>query len=181
MTEITIENIVAYAQIADGLDINKIAEDQPEFKYNPAEFSGLTLKLDFPKTAVLLLPGGRAICTGAKSIEDAETSINKLVEKIKKLNIKVKKEINIEIQNIIATTEIGKELHLDSIAKGLILDKVDYEPKQFPGLIFRSNDIGAAIIIFSTGKIVCTGTKKIEDATNAIESIKEKLTSIGAL
>ena len=42
-------------------------------------------------------------------------------------------------------------------------------------------DIGASVILFSSGKLVCTGTKNIEDATNAIERIKEKLTSIGAL
>jgi len=181
MTEITIENIIAHAQIANGLDINKIAEELPEFSYNPAEFSGLTLKLDHPKTAVLVLPGGKAICTGGKKIEDAETSINQVVDKIKSIKIKVKKNIKLEIQNTIVTTDLNKELHLSSISKGLLLDHVDYEPKQFPGLIFRMADIEATLIIFSTGKIVCTGTKTIEDATNAIETIKEKLTSIGAL
>ena len=181
MTNVTIENIVTYAQIADGLDIDKIAEKLPEFKYNPAEFSGLTIKLDDPKTAVLILSSGKAICTGAKKIEDAETSIKQTVSKIRKIKVKVKKTINIETQNIVVSTDLKKELHLSSISSGLLLDHVDYEPKHFPGLIYNMDDIGASLILFSSGKIVCTGTKNIEDAKNAIEMMKEKLSSIGAL
>ena len=178
---ITIENIVVYAQVADNLDIEQIAEKLPEFKYNPDEFLGLTLKLDDPKTVVLLLPSGKAVCTGAKKIKDAETAIKKLVDKIKGKKIKVKKNLKFETENIIASTDLEKELDLDLISKGLLLDKVDYEPEQFQGLIYRMDDIGASLLLFSSGKVVCTGTKKIEDATNAIEEMKEKLTSLGAL
>jgi len=181
MTDVTIENIVAYAQISDVLDIKQIAEKLPDAKYNPDEFAGLTLKLDTPKTAVLLMPSGKAICTGAKKMEDAEKSIKKLGNKIKKIGIKIKRKPKIEIQNIIASTNLKKELHLSSISKGLLLEKVDYEPKQFPGLIYRMDDIGATLLLFSSGKIVCMGTKKIEDVTNAIEIIKEKLSSLGVL
>jgi transcription initiation factor TFIID TATA-box-binding protein len=178
---ITIENIVVYARVADDLDIEQIAEKLPEFKYNPDEFLGLTLKLDDPKTAVLLLPSGKAVCTGAKKIKDAETAIKKLVDKIKGKKIKVKKNLKFETENIIASTDLEKELDLDLISKGLLLDNVDYEPEQFQGLIYRMDDIGASLLLFSSGKVVCTGTKKIEDATNAIEEMKEKLTSLGAL
>jgi len=181
MTDITIENIVAYAQISDGLDIKKIAEKSPEFKYNPDEFSGLTLKLDDLKTAVLLLPNGKAICTGAKKIKDAETSIKKLGNKIEKIGIKVKKKPKIETQNIIASTDLKTELDLSSISMGLLLENVDYEPKQFPGLIYRINDIGVSLLLFSSGKIICSGAKNIEDASNAIEMMKEKLSSLGIL
>lgn len=66
MTNLTIENIAAYAKIADSIDVSKLAESEPDFKYDPDEFSGLTLKLDEPKTAVLLLPNGKVVCTGAK-------------------------------------------------------------------------------------------------------------------
>jgi TATA-box binding protein (TBP) (component of TFIID and TFIIIB) len=64
MADISIDNIVAFAFIADSLDIEQIAEKLPEFKYNPTEFPGLTLKIDNPKSAVLLLSSGKAICTG---------------------------------------------------------------------------------------------------------------------
>lgn len=181
MSEITIENIVSYAQVANGLNIEKIAEKIPEFNYNPDEFLGLTLKLDEPKTAVLLLPSGKAICTGAKNLEDAKNSINQLVAKIKKIKVITIKDIEVKVQNIVVSASFDKELHLSSISKGLLFNHVDYEPKYFPGLIYKMEDIGASVILFSSGKVVCTGAKSIEDASSAIETIKEKLLSIGAL
>jgi len=181
MSKITIENIVSYAQVANGLDIEKIAEQLPEFSYSPNEFLGLTLKLDDPKTAVLLLPSGKVICTGAKNLEDAKTSIFQLIDKIKNVKTETIKDIEVKVQNIVASTSFEKELHLSSISKGLLFDHVDYEPKYFPGLIYKMEDIGASVILFSSGKVVCTGTKSIEDASGAIETIKEKLLSLGAL
>ena len=181
MTDITVENIVAYAKISSRFNVEQIAEKIPELKYNPDEFSGLTLKINKPKTAVLILPSGKTICTGAKNIEDAKNVIKKMEDKLIKAKIKVKKKYNVEIQNIIVSTDIKKELELGSISKKMLLDDIDYEPKQFPGLIYKINDNGVILILFSSGKIVCTGAKNVEAASSAIETIKEKLTSLGAL
>ena len=181
MNSINIENIVAYAVIADSLNVEDIVEKIPDFQYNPDEFFGATYKLDDPKTAVLILPSGKAVCTGAKNIEDVKVSINKITIKLKNIGIKVKTKPKIETQNIIASTDVKKELHLSSISKGLLLEHVNYEPEHFPGLIYNVDDVGVLLLIFSSGKIVCTGAKNIEDATKAIEMIKEKLSSLGAL
>jgi transcription initiation factor TFIID TATA-box-binding protein len=181
MTDITIENIVAHAQIADTVDIKEISEKLPEAIYNPEEFSGLTYKIESPKTAILLLQSGKAICTGVKSIADVERAIKKFVNRLEEVNIKLKDDIDVEIKNIIVSSELKKELHLSSISKGLLLENVDYEPAHFPGLIYRMDDIGATLLLFGSGKIVCTGTNVIEEATNAIEIMKEKLSQIGAL
>ena len=72
-------------------------------------------------------------------------------------------------------------MHLSSISKGLLLQHVDYQPDKFPGLIYKIEEHGATLLLFDSGKLVCTGTKSIEDATSAIEMMKEKLSSIGAL
>lgn len=181
MRSIKIENIVAYAQIAQGLNIEDLVEKIPDFQYKPDEFFGVTLRLDDPKTAVLLLPSGKAICTGAKNMEDVEASIKKITSKIKHVGIIVKTKPKVETQNIIVSTDVKKELHLSSISKGLLLEHVNYEPEHFPGLIYNMDDIGALLLIFSSGKIVCTGAKNMEDASKAIEMMKEKLSSLGAI
>jgi len=181
MKNIKIENIVAYAVIADSLKVEDIVDKIQDFQYNPDEFFGATFKLDEPKTAVLILPSGKAVCTGAKNMEDIKTSIKKVTEKLNSAGIKVKTNPKIEIQNIIASTDIERELHLSSISAGLLLEKVNYEPEQFPGLIYNIDEIGALLLIFSSGKIVCTGAKNMEDIKKAIEMMKEKLSSIGAL
>ena len=181
MTNVKIENIVAYAQISDSFDIDHLAEMITDFEYIPEEFKGLSWKIDDPKAAILVLPNGKAICTGTKRIEDVERAINKTLDKINAAKIKVNSNPKIEIQNIIASTNVEKELHLSSISKGLINEHVNYKPEEFPGLIYKIDHLGAIIIVFSSGKIVCTGTKTIDDASKAIELMKEKLSSIGAL
>lgn len=181
MTNLTIENIAAYAKIADSIDVSKLAESEPDFKYDPDEFSGLTLKLDEPKTAVLLLPNGKVVCTGAKKMEDVETSIKNVTDKIKRAGIKVKTKPKVETINITVSLNLKKELHLTSISKGLMLENVNYEPEKFPGLIYKMDDLGVILLLFSSGKIVCAGARTEEDASKAIELMKEKLSSLGAL
>jgi len=76
-----------------------------KFPNNPEDFLGVTFKFDYPKTAILLMPSGKAICTGAISMEEVETSINKLIEKLIDVGIEVNKKPRIETQNFVVSTE----------------------------------------------------------------------------
>jgi len=181
MATVIVENIIASAIIADSLDIKFIAEKIPDFKYTPEEFSGLSIKLDSPKTAVLILPSGKLICTGGKNVEDVAESIKFVAEKIKKSGIKLKPRTKMIIHNMIVSTNLNKELHLSSLSKALMLDHADYEPEKFPGLIYKIDEMQVIILLFSSGKLVCQGAKTVEDSKKAIEIMKEKLTSVGAL
>ncbi|KYK33594.1 MAG: hypothetical protein AYK22_06410 [Thermoplasmatales archaeon SG8-52-3] len=181
MNGIIIENIVANAKISQGFNIENLVEKIPDFIYNPDDFLGATFKLDDPKTAILILSNGKVICTGATRIEEVEVSIRKLIEKMKNVGIEVETNPKIETQNIIVSTDLNKELNLSFISKSLMLKNVNYEPDQFPGLIYNMDEIRALLLIFSSGKIVCTGAKSIEDASKGIEMMKEKLSSIGVL
>lgn len=181
MTKINIENIVASTQISNELDVKQLSEKIIDFKYNPDEFSGATMKLGYPKTAILVFPNGKIICTGAKNMEEINKSIEKTIEKIKSIGLTLKKKINIEIQNIVASTNLNKEMHLSSISKALMMQNVNYQPDKFPGLIYKIEETGAILLLFDSGMLVCTGTKNEDDATNAINVMKEKLSSIGVL
>lgn len=181
MAKIKIENIVAYAQVSELLDIKFLSEKIAGSSYNPDEFDGLSVKYDEDKLAVIVLSNGKVVCTGSKSIEEATEKIKKITSQIKKIGFEVKKNYDIQIENIIASADFKKELHLASIATGLALQNVDYHPEEFPGLIYRMDDICTVLIVFSSGKVVCTGAKNIDDASNSIKKIEEKLSSIGAL
>jgi len=181
MADINIENIIASAQIADELNVQQLADNIPDAKYSPEEFPGLILHFDVPKTAALLFSSGKVICTGAKTLGDANSAIKKLIKKISSVGTSVSKKPEVKIQNIVASAVLKKELHLSTVAKGLLLHNVEYEPEKFPGLIYRMDDFGAALLIFSSGKLVCTGAKKMEDVSSAIDLMKERLSSLGVL
>jgi len=181
MTNINIENIVASTQIADGLDIKRLADTIPNSKYDPEKFPGLVLHIEKPKTAVLLFSSGNAICTGAKNLEEVDEAIHEIINKIKSVGLPVFENPKIKIQNIVASSDLKKELKLSSLAKALLSENAEYEPKQFPGLVYRMDDLGVVLLLFSSGKLVCTGAKKLEDATTAIDTMKDKLSSMGIL
>jgi transcription initiation factor TFIID TATA-box-binding protein len=181
MTDMNIENIVASTQIADELDIKQLADKIPASKYDPERFPGLILHIEKPKTAVLLFSTGNAICTGAKKMDEVNDAINEVVSKIKSAGLSVSGKRKIKTQNIVASSDLKKELQLSSIAKTLLLENVEYEPEQFPGLVYRMDNLGVVLLLFSSGKLVCTGAKKMEDVSTAIDTMKDKLSSMGIL
>ena len=155
MPEVIVENIVASTSFADKLDLDVIAQSLEEAEYEPEQFPGLVYRLSEPKTATLLFRSGKANCTGAKNVEDVRKTVNIIAEKLKKLNVDVYKDLKIVIQNIVAISDLGTELNLNEVAMGLGLENVEYEPEQFPGLVYRIREPKVAMLLFGSGKIVC--------------------------
>ncbi len=181
MADIIIENIVATTQIAEELDIEYLADALQDSKYDPEEFSGLSIHFNEPKAVAFIFSNGKITCTGAKNIDDIEDLIIKTINKIEDAGISVMDEPEVEIQNIVASLDLKKELNLVNIVKNPLLENVEYEPEKFPGLVYRMDGSSVTLLIFGSGKIVCTGAEKLEDASDAINTIEDKLTSMGVL
>ncbi len=181
MIEVKVENIVASTIFAEKLDLDMIAQSLEEAEYEPEQFPGLVYRLSDPKTATLLFRSGKANCTGAKNIEDVRRTVDIIADKLRKLGVDVYKNLEIIIQNIVATADLGGELNLIETATGLGLENVEYEPEQFPGLVYRIKEPKVAMLLFASGKIVCTGARSTEDASKAVEKLSEELSSLGLL
>jgi len=81
------------------------------------------------------------------------------------------------IENIDSSTVLGSRIPLNKLVAKV--GAAQYEPEQFPGIIYRLTDPRAASLIFSSGKIFCTGTKSIEDARKAVSKVVEKVSKAG--
>jgi len=180
MPEVIVENIVASTSFSDKLDLDVIAQSLEDAEYEPEQFPGLVYRLNDPKTATLLFRSGKANCTGAKNVEDVKRTVEIIAEKLRKLGVEVYKnsDLKIVIQNIVAISDLGTELNLNEVAMGLGLENVEYEPEQFPGLVYRISDPKVAMLLFGSGKIVCTGARQTEDVSKAVEKLSEELTSL---
>ncbi|MFO7678298.1 MAG: TATA-box-binding protein [Thermoplasmatota archaeon] len=181
MIEVKVENIVASTIFADKLDLDVIATSLEEAEYEPEQFPGLVYRLSNPKTATLLFRSGKANCTGAKTIEDVRKTVDIISDKLKKLSVKVNKNLDIVVQNMVATADLGGELNLDEVAIAFGLENVEYEPEQFPGLVYRVRDPKVVMLLFGSGKIVCTGGRNTEDVSLAVQNLSEKLNSMDLL
>ena len=180
MPEVIVENIVASTSFADKLDLDAIAQSLEEAEYEPEQFPGLVYRLTNPKTATLLFRSGKANCTGAKNIENVRKTVEIIADKLRKMGIEVYKneELKIVIQNIVAISDLETELNLNEVAMGLGLENVEYEPEQFPGLVYRIEDPKVAMLLFGSGKIVCTGARKTEDVSIAVDKLSKELSSL---
>jgi transcription initiation factor TFIID TATA-box-binding protein len=88
---------------------------------------------------------------------------------------------DVEVQNIVASSDLETKINLNAIAISLGLEKVEYEPEQFPGLVYRIDDPKVVVLLFGSGKLVCTGARKPEDVERAVEKITEELGAAGLL
>ena len=167
------------AAIAKKLDLYKVEKVLVDAEYAPEMFPGLVYRSFDPKTTTLLFGSGQVVCTGGKNAEMAHETIHKIIEQLEREDIPVIKNPKIKVQNIVATHDLKRELNLNSIAVGLGLDRVEYEPEQFPGLVYRIDTPKAVMLLFQSGKIVCTGTKNLDEVNAAIAKLTEDLQQIG--
>lgn len=182
MAEIRIENVVASTSIAPELDLNALAVAIAEAEYDPGRFPGLVLRMKEPKTAALLFRSGKVVCTGAQSLEDVHRAIALVCKKVEAAGAAdINHEPDVEIQNIVASSNLHADLNLNAIAMGLGLERVEYEPEQFPGLVYRMEEPKVVLLLFGSGKLVCTGAKKPDDASRAVDKIRNELAALGLL
>ena len=181
MAEIIVVNVVASASIGKELMLQDIAFQLEGAEYDQDRFPGLIYKLAEPKTAVLIFRSGKVVCTGARSIPDVHVAINKVVDELRVLDMPVKDEPDIVIQNIVATTNLESTLNLIQIAMSLGFENVEYEPEAFPGLVYRMDDPKVVLLLFGSGKMVCVGAREVNDIKNAVRNIKEELSTAGLI
>ncbi len=170
---VSIENVVASASVDQKMDLNNIVKNFPDVEYHPDQFPGLVFRLKVPKTATLIFTSGKMVCTGAKSEEMSRKAVKTVVKNLRKGGIKVKKEATVTIQNIVASINLGGKIHLEQAAR--TLPRSMYEPEQFPGLIHRMLDPKTVILLFSSGKLVCTGAKMEEDVYRSVHNLHSLL------
>jgi len=172
---------VASTSLGDELDLPSIALAIPDAEYEPDQFPGLIYRLREPKTALLLFRSGKVVCTGGKSMRQVEESVHTVSEMIRKGRHKILMRPKIQVQNIVATSDLESEVNLNSVAVTLGLDRVEYEPEQFPGLVCRLDEPRVVVLLFGSGKLVCTGARRPSDVALAVDRITKDLQDGGLL
>ncbi len=178
---ITIENVVASTAIGQEIDLKSVTLALDGADYDPEQFPGLVYRTKEPKTAALIFRSGKIVCTGAKSIEDVDRGLKKVFSKMDSVGIKVTGTPDIIVQNIVASADLGSVLNLNAIAIGLGLENIEYEPEQFPGLVYRIDKPKVVVLLFGSGKLVVTGGKRPSDAEEAVERIVRELEGLALI
>jgi len=166
---IKIENVVASATLNQKVDLNAVVKGYPGVEYRPEQFPGLVFRLKRPKTATLIFNSGKMVCTGAKSEKESRRAVKKVIKELKKGGIIIISKPELKIQNIVASANLFGLIDLEKAAYSL--QKTMYEPEQFPGLIYRMAEPKVVILLFASGKLVCTGAKREQDVHDAVHKL----------
>jgi len=148
---------------------------QSNTEYNPEQFPGLVLRVEKPKSAVLVFSSGNLVCTGTKSVAQVKEVIQAVIKQIAKIGVKITETPKITVQNIVASGSIDLNLNLNVLA--LQLENTEYEPEQFPGLVYKLVDPPATFLLFSNGKLVCTGTKNKQQLEDSMLQLTRNIKS----
>ncbi len=178
---ITIENVVASTGIGQEIDLKSLVLSLDRAEYDPEKFPGLVCRTKDPKTASLIFRSGKIVCTGSKSIEDVDKGLKKVFKMMDSVGFKIELNPEITVQNIVASADLGSVLNLNAIAIGLGLENIEYEPEQFPGLVYRLDSPKVVVLLFGSGKLVVTGGKKPKDAEEAVDRIVKELEGLALI
>ncbi len=173
-----IENVVAtvVVEITEKIDLKQIARKHAEVEYNPDRFPGLVMRIEKPRATILIFSTGKMVVTGLRKAAEAPKVVEKVVKNIRKAGIKVTNP-KITIQNIVASGDLHTNIDLNMAA--IVMEYAMYEPEVFPGLIYRMQEPKTVFLIFSTGRIVCTGAKKKEIVRDAVLKLNHQVRELG--
>lgn len=178
---IHIENVVASSDIGQELALDQLAIDLDGAEYNPDDFPGVVYRLQDPKSATLIFRSGKVVCTGAKSVDDVHEALEIVFDDLRELGIDIDSNPPIKVQNIVSSASLEQSLNLNAIAIGLGLEQIEYEPEQFPGLVYRLDDPDVVVLLFGSGKLVITGGTEVDEAQRALTHVQDRLSELELL
>ncbi len=164
-----IVNIVCSGNLNAEIDLNKIKESEKEnFIYNPSKYHGGYVILSCGKAT--LYKSGKYIIVGLKSQDDVKKAFLELKNFLSKF-VDLSNAEEPKIRNMVVLDDLNANLDLTKVSLYLGLENVEYEPEQFPGLVYRAENL--TILIFSSGKIVVLGGKDINEMKNKYAEVRQ--------
>ncbi len=174
---IKVQNIVAYTVLGKNISLDQMLQKVEDTEWQPEQFPGLVYKIKNPRASALIFSQGKIVCTGTKSLEDLKTAMKKIVARIRKAGFPMPTKYHTKVENIVASTKVDGNLSLEEIAA--TLENSEYEPEQFPGLVYRISEPRVAFLLFTSGRIICAGAQNEEDIHRALVKFRENLAKIG--
>lgn len=187
-SQVSVVNIVSSGKFDVELDLAAVAEDLRQFdfivdvEHSRRRGNRLLIEFEDNESLGIVAPTGVYVFTGADTHDEVEEARFYLTTALSELGIISSPEPTsdeivdeFEVKNLVSTADVEYEVNLDALAIGLGLENTEYEPEQFPGLVYRPSSESCTILVFSSGKVVVTGVRNKEVAEREFASLKEEM------
>ena len=168
--ESRIANIVAKTEIGQSLDLDRLKLALANSEYARDESYALIYRLRKPKLSVLVNASGKIIFVGAQSLDDIETARQLLFDDLASIGYQPEKR-EISIQNIVVVCRVRDGIDIQRVLRSNDQYTLEYDPQNFPGIIFRNSDPRFVALVFSSGKVCVVGLKDPDYIESALEIV----------
>jgi len=173
-----IENVVASGAVAESINLVEFTEKTENCELNKKRFPGAVFHIADPRIACLIFSSGKIVITGLRNDKALKDGLAIVIKSLKDAGIEPLKEPRVAITNMVCSYDLGRYINLNKLMVTLNVENVEYEPEQFPGLVYRLHDPKIVALIFSSGKIILTGGKTIEEVRMGLKNLEQKLESV---
>lgn len=178
---VSIQNIVAAGSLGREVDLDAIARDidATEVRFDLETHPAVYLRFRGGGPLVTLYRTGNYHVSGAKSREALQQARNQLLQALSALSIPIDRTSPFGVRNYVCTDDYGQPLNLNALAVGLGLETIEYEPEQFPGLVYRPPGQSSTVMLFGTGKMVVTGAQELSEVQETVQQVRQTLDEFG--
>ena len=177
---VEVVNVVASGSLGVELDLEAIAGDLDSIvDYDPDKYPGAYFRFGDSAPLLILYRTGKYIITGASSEGEAHIIREEFLSILSDHEILPSAEDEwFQLQNYVCMSEISENLDLSTLAIGLGLEVTEYEPEQFPGLVYRPAEHDSVLLVFSSGKVIITGVTSLQAAEAAFNLLQKRIVDL---
>jgi transcription initiation factor TFIID TATA-box-binding protein len=170
-------NLVGSGSLDTEFDLERVAADIGSIaEYDPDKYPGMYLRFEEDAPLITVYRTGKYIITGADSEEEAQAMRGRFLHLLADNGmIPTPEDEWFRIQNFVCTAELGESLNLNALAIGLGLENTEYEPEQFPGLIYRPSGADSVVLLFASGRVVITGSPDLDATKETFATLQDEL------
>ena len=155
--------LVASVTVAEVLRLDDLAATIPRTDFDRRVFR-LIIRIAAPKATGLVFESGKVVLTGLRAPEAVGPALEAVLDVLRGAGAELHEPVPAPtIVNLVASGTLGQKVALHRLALSRSLDRIEFDPEQFPGLVYRS-EAGGVALIFGTGSLVVTGARSIEGA-----------------
>lgn len=173
--EVDVVNIAASGEINAEVDIEQLAKDSelPVSNYDP-QVSAAFFRFEKEGELVILYRTGKYILRGRNDFDKMHDVNQQFLDFLSSKGINVSDPI-FEVKNVVCVGNLQQSVNLSQLVIHLGLENTEYEPEQFPGLVYRPSYSRCVLLIFASGKVVITGGRSKEDDESAFSTLFDEL------
>jgi len=181
MGAVEVVNAVGSGALGIELDLKQLAADieDPIARYDPDKYPGMYLRLDEDGALITLYRNGKYIITGADSEEAVYNRRDEFLSLLVDMGVlETTTDTGFSMQNFVCSGDLSTDLDLNALALRLGLENTEYEPEQFPGLVYRPPEAQSVILLFGSGRVVLTGSSDLAIAREDFKLVENAVMDV---